>query len=471
MKKPMAKIVATLGPATFGKSNIQKLAKAGVNVFRMNFSHGDHATLQENYAYIRELAQKNDTHYSVLADLQGPKLRVSKFKNQKITLKKGQSFQLDMQEKLGDETRVSLMHPEIFAVIKPNMTLLLNDGQIRLKVTKTTKKTIQTTVLVGGELSDHKGVNVPDVSLPISALTEKDIKDLKFALKMGVDWVCLSFVQKPEDVLLARKLIKHKASIIVKIEKPSALEHLDELISLADGVMVARGDLGVECPLETVPMTQRDIVEKCRNAGKPVIVATQMLESMIHAPVPTRAEVSDVANAVFEGADAVMLSAETAVGSYPFEAVSMMREIILNVQEDASYKKAMERSSLPPDHSIASAITSSMRQMVKVLQKPACIITYSMSGATTLRAARERLPLPILNLTVEEKIANKMALVWGVSSIVTPQLKGMRAVTPLALKKVKELKLGHVGNNVIITAGLPFAKEGSTNILHIATIK
>lgn len=469
MKLPMTKIVATIGPATSGKERIRELAHAGVNAFRLNFSHGDYQTHKMNYDAIREIALENKTHYSILADLQGPKLRIGNFKNNQITLKINQKFHLDMRDEPGDETRVSLMHPEIFKVLKKKMILLLNDGQIQLSVDNFGKNFIDTTVLVGGILSNHKGVNLPGVVLPISSLTTKDVEDLKFALNMGVDWICLSFVQKPEDVKMARKLIKEKSSIIVKIEKPAALEHLDEIISLTDSIMVARGDLGVECPLESIPEIQHRIIEKCRAQGKPVIVATQMLENMISAPVPTRAEVSDVAIATFEGADAVMLSAETAVGNYPIQAVATMRRIIMTVQEDSYYKRAMEAFSMPPDKTIASAITSSMKQMVKALENPTCIVTYSVSGKTTLRASRERSMIPILNLTIDEQVANKMALIWGVFSIVTKSLKDISAVIPIAIKTAKEMGFAKAGDEVIITAGIPFAKAGKTNIIHITT--
>ncbi len=472
MKKiNFTKIVATLGPSSSGREKISALMRAGVNVFRLNFSHGSHDEHKERYSFIRELATKNNMHYSVLADLQGPKLRIGCFASGNITLKNGQKFRMDMDNTLGDEKRVSLMHPEIFAVLKKGMMLLLNDGQIQLQVTNFGKDYVNTKVIVGGPLSDHKGVNVPDVVLPISALTEKDKKDLQFALKLGVDWVCLSFVQKPEDVKMARDLIGDKAGIIVKIEKPSALMYLNEIINLADGIMVARGDLGVECPIESVPALQRQIIDTCRLAGKPVIVATQMLESMIQAPVPTRAEVSDVATAVYEGADCVMLSAETAAGRYPVQAVTMMHRIISQIQDDTYYPHAMEVNSMPPDTTIASAITSSMKQMVKVLEKPACIATYSISGKTTLRAARERALVPILGLTPDTKIANRMALVWGVRPFVTKNLKDMTAVSPVAVETAKELKLAKKGEAIIMTAGIPLAEKGTTNILHIATVE
>lgn len=471
MDKPLTKIVATLGPSSSGIENIRALASAGVNVFRLNFSHGTHETHQENFNFIRQTQAEYKTHYSILADMQGPKLRVGTFKAGKITLKNGQSFRMDMDLTPGDETRVALMHPEIYTVLKEGMLLLLNDGQIQLYVNSFGKDFVNTTVLVGGVLSDHKGVNVPDVVLPINALTNKDIIDLNFALEMGADWICLSFVQQPDDVRQARKLIGDKASIIVKIEKPAALKHLDEIISLSDGIMVARGDLGVECPIESVPGIQREIVEKCRQQGKPVIVATQMLESMINAPVPTRAEVSDVSTAVMEGADAVMLSAETAAGKYPIQAVQMMRRIIMTTQKDEAYRHAMESFSMPPDKTIASAITSAMKQMVKVLEKPACIVTYSVSGKTTLRASRERVLVPILSLTTDEKVANKLALVWGITPVITTQLQDMTQVTPIALKEAAHLGFAKQDEEIIITAGIPFAKQGNTNILHIAKVE
>lgn len=471
MKQNFTKIVATLGPATSGQEKIKSLMRAGVNVFRMNFSHGDHATHQQNFTAIRTLAKENGMHYSILADLQGPKLRVGNFVNDKVLLKVGQDFRMDMDKKPGDETRVPLLHPEIYAVLKTGMMLLLNDGQIQLEVRDFGKDFVNTKVVVGGVLSNHKGVNVPDVVLPISALTKKDKEDLAFALELGVDWICLSFVQTPDDVRSARKLIGDKAGIICKIEKPSALQYLDEIIELTDAVMVARGDLGVECPIESVPSLQRRIIEKCRIAGRPVIVATQMLESMISAPVPTRAEVSDVATAVYEGADAVMLSAETAMGSYPIQAVSMMKRIIGKIQEDIYYERAMDISLLPQEKTVATAITSAMRQLVKVLPHPGCIATYSVSGTTTLRASRERAPIPILGMTVSEKIANRLALVWGVRSVVTKELDNLTEVAPIAIKLAKEAKLAKTDDEIIITAGIPFAQKGNTNVLHIATVK
>lgn len=472
MHTQLTKIVATIGPASNSSEVIKKLAEAGVSVFRMNFSHGDYQTHEKTYQTIRSIAKENNTHYSILADMQGPKLRVGDFKEGKVILTEGKSFTLDMKDELGDEKRVSLMHPEVYDVLKKGMILLLNDGQIRLKVKSFGADYINTTVLVGGELSNHKGVNVPDVALPISALTEKDKKDLDFALKLGVDWICLSFVQKPKDVEMARQIIGDRAGIIVKIEKPTALHHLDKIIDLTDAIMVARGDLGVECPLETVPSLQRNIILACREKGKPVIVATQMLESMINSPTPTRAEVSDVSTAVYEGADCVMLSAETAVGKYPIAAVEMMHKIIMSTQEDDAYQAYLDASSqMPNDKEISSAITSSMRQMVKSLAHPDCIITFSVSGKTALRAAKERLGIPILNLTINEKVANQMALVWGVRSIVIGSLKEVMLAPAYALKIAKEAGMARIGDEVIISAGVPFGTQGSTNIIHIAKVE
>ena len=413
MKPVFTKIVATLGPSSSSSDQIGALMWAGANAFRLNFSHGTRAEQQQRIETIRRLAQKAKRHFSILADMQGPKLRVGEFSNGAVVLKNNQEFRLDMKLEKGNIHRVNLPHPEIYQVVKKGMMLLLNDGQIKLQVKDFGKDYIQTKVLIGGVLSDHKGVNIPNVILPISSLTEKDKQDLKFALKNNVDWICLSFVQKPEDVIYARKLIKDKAGIIVKIEKPSAIDNLEKIVALTDAVMVARGDLGVECPIEKVPTMQRQIVDVCRKAGKPVIVATQMLESMINAPVPTRAEVSDIATAVYEGADCVMLSAETASGQYPVQSVTMMRRVIDEIQNDPYYIKSMGKTSLPEDKTIASAITSGMKNMINVLDHPACIATYSITGKTALRASRERTSAPILSLTPEERITEIAQMLSG----------------------------------------------------------
>ncbi|MGN0919293.1 MAG: pyruvate kinase [Alphaproteobacteria bacterium] len=463
----LTKIIATLGPGSSSPEMIAKLVKAGVNIFRLNFSHGTHAEHLEQIKIIRLQSKKDKQHYTILADMQGPKLRVGHFKEGEVVLRAGEEFVLDNNEKAGDVKRVYLPHPEIFKVIKVGMNLLLNDGKIVLNVIKADKNKIQTKIIVGGTLSDHKGVNVPDVVLPISALTPKDKKDLSFALKAGVDWVCLSFVQTAEDIRQARKIIEGKAGILAKIEKPSAVENINEIVKEADAIMVARGDLGVECPVESVPALQRKIITVCRLAGKPVVVATQMLESMIEAPVPTRAEVSDVANAVYMGADAVMLSAETAVGKYPVKAVETMKRVILQTQSDSDYQNQLAALKLPLDCTIACAVTSSMRRMIHSLDKPACIATCSMSGRTTLRVARERALVPILGMTTDEKVANRLGLVWGVVPVLCDKLKEMSQIAPMAIKIAKTKGLAHKNEQIIITAGIPFGYKGNTNLLYI----
>ena len=468
---PLTKIIATLGPASSSPEMISNLAKTGVNVFRLNFSHGTHAEHKARINAIRAQAKKDKIHYTILADMQGPKLRVGCFKNGEIFLRSGEVFNLDNNPKVGDEKRVYLPHPEIFKVLKPKMNLLLNDGKIVLRVIKVSKTSIQTRVMVGGNLSDHKGVNVPDTLLPISSLTTKDKKDLEFSLKAGVDWICLSFVQTANDIRLARKLIKGKANILAKIEKPSAVQNINEIVKEVDAIMVARGDLGVECPVESVPALQRKIITVSRLAGKPVIVATQMLESMIEAPVPTRAEVSDVANAVYMGADAVMLSAETATGQYPIQAVETMKRVILRTQSDPDYPTQLAALKLPLDCTIPCAVTSSMRRMIHSLDRPACIVTCSMSGRTTLRVARERALVPILGLTTDEKIANRLGLVWGVVPVLCEKLKEIGQIAPLAIKVAKAKRLAHKKEQIIITAGIPFGYKGNTNLLYIVNVE
>ena len=469
-KRPFTKIIATLGPATSSKERIYELASAGTNLFRLNFSHGDKKMHAQNVKNIRSVEKKIKQPLGIICDMQGPKLRVGCFKNGSVVLQTGQTFCLDMDKKLGDESRVCLPHKEIFAALEKRTYLLLNDGLIRLQVEEFGKDFAKTTVICGGVLSDHKGVNVPGVTLPISALTKKDLSDLQTALELEADWIALSFVQRPKDLIEARKIIGNKAGIITKIEKPSALNNLEDIVDLSDAVMVARGDLGVECPLEDLPSLQKHIVQVCRAKGKPVIIATQMLESMIHNPTPTRAEVSDVATAVYDGVDCVMLSGETAVGEYPVMTVSMMRKIILHTEEDTFYKKSMDVISLPSDHLIASAITSSIPTVAKVLTRLACVVSYSMSGSTTLRVARARTGIPILNLTCDEKVMRKLTLAWGVHSLKTRTIKELNDVIPVAREAVKQVGLAQKDDEIIITAGMPLAEKGNTNVLHIATV-
>lgn len=463
------KIIATIGPSTASKEKLEQLIDAGADAFRFNFSHGTHAEHKARFKLVRKISKEKNVRISVLADLQGPKLRVGVFANDKVILEKGQKFVLDMKNELGSKDRVTLPHPEIFKALKVGDILLLNDGNIRLKVNACDKKSAETTVLVGGPLSSHKGVNLPNIHLPISALTEKDRDDLAFALKLGVDWVCLSFVQKAEDVRMAKKLINGKAWVISKLEKPSAIEELDEIVKLSDAVMVARGDLGVECPLPAVPVMQKKIVSVCRKYGRPVIVATQMLESMINAPTPTRAEVSDVATAVYDGVDTVMLSAETAAGQFPIEAVSMMHQTIEQVEKDPLFYQLMMNSRLNircADE--ADAISCAAGQAASDLPNVAAIVTFTTSGATTLLTARERADLPILAVTPDEEVANRMGIVWGVHGCVNKGVfKNFNNVESVSRKIALETKIACPGQYIIVTAGFPLLKGGKTNLLHI----
>ena len=465
-----AKIVATLGPATASEKAIGALFEAGVDIFRLNFSHGTHDDHRKLYGIIRALEGKYKRAVGILLDLQGPKLRVGEFENGHTLLDSGQKFRLDMNDSLGTSDRAPLPHPEVFMALKAGMELLMDDGRIRLKVLECGADFAETEVITGGELSNHKGLNVPSAVLDLTSLTKKDRDDLKFGLELGVDWVALSFVQRPEDVAEARKLIAGRAGVMSKLEKPQALDHLDEIVELSDAVMVARGDLGVEVPPEDVPILQKRIILACRAAGKPVIVATQMLESMVHAPTPTRAESSDVATAIYDGADAVMLSAETAVGDYPVEAVAMMDRIIRRVEGDPHYRNMMELNRHAPEATAADAITAAARQVAQTISATV-IVTFSSTGSTTLRCARERPVVPVLGLTPRADTARRLALAWGVHSVQTQDLHTFRDMVRLAIRVVKEEEFGDVGDAVAITAGVPFGTPGATNILRIAWVE
>ena len=471
--KTKTNILATLGPSSATKEVISKLIDAGADAFRFNFSHGTHDEHKERYNIVRKLAKEKGRRITLIADMQGPKLRVGEFKEGKILLKEGQKFLLDMDKELGDEKRVTLPHPEIFAAVKNGEELLLNDGNIRLKIEKHDQSHIWTKVTVGGELSSHKGVNLPNITLPISAITEKDKKDIAFALKLGFDWISLSFIQKAEDVKQARNLIGDKALIISKLEKPSAITELDEIVKLSDGIMVARGDLGVECPIQQVPVLQKRIVSCCRKYARPVIVATQMLESMINNPTPTRAEVSDVATAVYDGADTVMLSAESAAGHYPVEAVQMMNNIITEVESDPLFYKLMDSSR--QDHPCcvgeSDSITYAASEVSAVLKNVAAIVTYSSSGLTTFLASRERPSLPILAITPNETVANRLGIAWGVDSFVNKKIfSSFDKFEEEAVRVAVENGYAKSGDHIIITAGFPIGKKGRTNMLHTVYI-
>jgi pyruvate kinase len=464
-----AKILATLGPASSTLERIQGLFEAGADAFRMNFSHGTHEQHAERYRTVREVERASGRPISVVMDLQGPKLRVGRFEQGRITLVAGERFRLDLERAPGDQHRVSLPHPEIFEAVAPGALLLLDDGKIRLEVTEVGPGRIETTVLAGGTLSDSKGVNLPNAVLPLSPLTDKDRQDLNFGLELGADWVALSFVQRPEDVAEARRLIAGRAAVMVKVEKPAAVEHLDQIIDLADGIMIARGDLGVEMPPEEVPGLQKRMIRASRDAGKPVVVATQMLESMIKAPAPTRAEASDVATAVYDGADAVMLSAETAAGDYPLEAVAIMDRIITKVERDPLYRTYLDAYHAEAQHTAPDAITLAARQVASTMRS-AAIVTYTTTGSTALRAARERPDRPILGLISREGTARRLALLWGLHPILCEDVHNIGEMAERACSLAVESGLATRGASLVITAGVPFGTPGATNLLRIAWV-
>ncbi|HKT16398.1 MAG TPA: pyruvate kinase [Stellaceae bacterium] len=466
-----AKIVATIGPASNSPDKIEELFRAGVDVFRLNFSHGkqeDHRVVCEA---IRALEKSIGRPIGVMADLQGPKLRVGTFAEKKVKLVAGKTFRLDLDAAPGNAERASLPHPEVFAALEPGTDLLLDDGNIRLKVEECGENFAVTQIVNGGDLSDRKGVNVPNAVLPLSPLTAKDRSDLAFALDMGVDWIAMSFVQRPEDVAEGRKLIAGRASVLVKLEKPAAITRLGEIVELSDAVMVARGDLGVEMPPEDVPPVQREIVHVCRSTGKPVVVATQMLESMVRNPVPTRAEASDVATAVYEGADAVMLSAETAAGAYPIEAVTMMDRIIRRVQADPIYFPGLHAAALAvSDHSASDAISAAASQVAHTVGA-AAILSYTTSGATALRMARERPDVPILALTSNLRTARRLAMAWGLHCVHTHDVRNFNEMVLHATRAARREGFAEKGQRVVVTAGVPFGTPGATNVLRIAWIE
>lgn len=463
------RIVATLGPASSKLAEIKALFEAGVDVFRLNMSHGDHADKIQLFENIRAVEKEAGRPIAILADLQGPKLRVGTFRDGKVELKQGQDFTLDLSSEPGTAKRAGLPHKEIFAAIAEGTQILLDDGKIRLNVEEFTTTTARCTVMVGGTLSDRKGVNVPNAVLPLAALTPKDRKDLTFALSQGADWIALSFVQRAADVAEARKLVAGKAAVMAKIEKPAAVESLDEILELADGVMVARGDLGVEEPVEKVPGIQKQIIAKAREAGKPVVVATQMLESMINSPVPTRAEVSDVATAVMDGADAVMLSAESAVGDYPAEAVGVMNRVAIRIEGEPTYLANRKDDNISLNDTTAEAITAAARQVAGSIGAKA-IVTFTTSGSTALRAARERPSAPILTLTPQISIARRLSIVWGLHTVKTKDIDTFEDMIGKSKRMAMRQGLAGAGDRIVVTAGVPFGTPGATNVLHIAWI-
>lgn len=464
-----AKIVATLGPASETPEMIRSLFEAGADVFRLNFSHGSHADHARRFATIRALEREVGRPIGILTDLQGPKLRVGNMDGGAVDLVPGATIRLDLEKAPGNTDRLPLPHPEIFTAISEGTDLLLDDGKLRLRVTEAGADFAVTEVITGGTLTNNKGVNVPNAILPISALTPKDHEDLNFALDQGVDYIGLSFVQRPEDIAEARRLIAGRAAIMSKLEKPAAIDHLDQIVSQSDAVMVARGDLGVELPPEDVPSIQKQIIRECREQGKPVVVATQMLESMISSPAPTRAEASDVATAIFDGADAVMLSAETAAGQYPLEAVAMMNRIVLRVERDPIFWSQLEMSQQNPEATAPDAITAAARQVAHTISA-AAIVTYTTSGSTALRAARERPDVPILCLTEKINAARKLAVTWGVQCVLTEDVRDFSDMVDKACAMAVQYEFARHAQSLVITAGVPFGTPGATNILRIAWI-
>jgi pyruvate kinase len=463
------KILATLGPSSSDPAIIEKLHRAGADVFRINMSHTDHARLNALVEMIRGVEEKVGRPIGILADLQGPKLRVGTFADDSAMLENGASFTLDSDPAAGDVTRVHLPHREILEALEPGHRLLVDDGKIRLRVTSCDKTHAVTVVEVGGKISNRKGVSVPDTEIPVGALTDKDRKDLDAALAAGADWIALSFIQRADDLAEVRKVTRGKAGIMAKIEKPQAIERLPEIIDLSDALMVARGDLGVEMPLEQVPGLQKQIVRACRRAGKPVVVATQMLESMITSPVPTRAEVSDVATAVFEGADAVMLSAESAAGKFPVEAVETMDRIACQVEQDPTYRGIIQAQRPEPEPTGSDAIAAAARQIAETLNL-AAVVCYTTSGTTGFRAARERPAVPIIVISPVVSTARRLAIAWGLHCVVSDDARDESDMVNRACQISYQEDLAKPGQRIITTAGVPFGTPGSTNMLRIAFV-
>ncbi|PTX57490.1 pyruvate kinase [Litoreibacter ponti] len=461
------KIVATLGPASNDYEMIRALFEAGADVFRLNMSHGDHSEIRERHKIIRQVEKDLGRPISILADLQGPKLRVGVFANDEEELEVGAAFRLDLDDAPGDATRVQLPHKEIFAALEPGASLLVNDGKIALKVKECGGDFADCEVTVGGTISNRKGVNVPDVVLPLAALSEKDRKDLDFVCDLGVDWLALSFVQRPEDVEEARTLATGRAAIMSKIEKPAAVKAFDEILAVSDGIMVARGDLGVELPVQNVPPIQKRLIRKCRAVAKPVIVATQMLESMIDSPMPTRAEVSDVATAIYEGTDAIMLSAESAAGSFPIEAVKTMNNVAIEVEGDPNYRDIISAQRGGKKETVADGIVVAAREIAETTDIKA-ICCFTQSGTTAALVSRERPHVPIIALTPLHGTARRLSLSWGTHCVITGSVDRFKMAVVNAARAVRADGFGTEDDQIVVTAGVPFNQPGTTNILRVA---
>jgi pyruvate kinase len=461
------KIIATLGPASQDRATVARLFEAGADVFRINMSHADHDGMRERIRMIRSVADEYGRAIGVLVDLQGPKLRIGTFVNGSVELVKGGPFVLDSDPRPGDATRVCLPHPEILRALAPGHVVLIDDGKIRLHITAADAQRAEALVDVAGKISNRKGVSLPDTDIPVSAMTAKDRSDLDAALNEGVDWIAVSFVQRADDIAEVKKVVGGRALVLAKIEKPQAIQRLDEITEIADALMVARGDLGVEMPAEKVPGLQKRMTRNGRRLGKPVVIATQMLESMITAPVATRAEVSDVATAVFDGADAVMLSAESASGQYPIEAVTTMNRIAEEVERDPLYRRIIENQRQAPEATGADAIAVAARDIAETLDLKA-IVAWTSSGSTAFRIARERPEPPILALTPNRETARRLAIVWGVHAVVTKDADDVDDMARRACKFANREGFSHEGDRVIIVAGVPFGTPGTTNMVRIA---
>ena len=463
------KIVATLGPASRDAATIRKLFEAGADVFRINMSHTDHAGLANYVSMIRTIEADLERPIGILADLQGPKLRVGAMAGGGVDLVTGSVVKIDLDPAPGDAHHLFLPHKEVFAVLKPGGQLLIDDGRLRLRIESVTGDSATARVEFGGRLTDRKGVNVPDAVLPIAALTKKDRADLDRALELGVDWIALSFVQRPEDVAEARKIVAGRAGILSKIEKPAAIDRLEEIAELSDALMVARGDLGVELPIEQVPGRQKQITRVARAAGKPVVVATQMLESMISSPMPTRAEVSDVATAVFDGADAIMLSAESASGQYPIEAVDMMDRVARSIEGDSQYRVMLDAQRSEPESTTPDAITAASRQVAHTI-RAAAIVCWTGSGSTGLRASRERPSVPIIALTPVVTTGRRLAIAWGLHCVVTQDAQSFEDMSERACQIAFREGFATAGQRIVVTAGVPLGTPGATNLLRVAFV-
>ena len=461
------KIVSTVGTATDGTSKLKSLIKAGVNVFRLNFSHGNHGDHLKRITNIRSVANEVGCNVAILADLQGPKFRIGEVKSD-IKVIKGNNYIFDKNAEIGDFSRVNLSHDEIYESLSIGSNILMDDGKLQFVVKKISKDKINTEVLVGGYIKSNKGINLPDVVINTNPLTPKDIEDLKFILNQDVDWIALSFVQKLSDVEEVKKYIGDKAGVIAKIEKPSALKELKSIIGACEGIMVARGDLGVELPPEEVPGIQKDIILECRQAGKPVIVATQMLESMIDSPSPTRAEASDVATAVFDGADAVMLSAETAVGLFPTEAVTIMDKIICSAEKHIKSHRGDGPQNLKVENFVYNAVSHSAVSLAESVKAKA-VVAFTASGNTAYRMARERPNLLLVVMTPDEKVKRRLSLLWGAYSFFS-KVQGYEAAIEEARQIIRKQKFAKNGDAIVVVAGMPFGISGSTNSIRVVDI-